>query len=1142
MVKNSVHSQRIADRFEIGDPEEELLGRGSMGEVYRATDTHTGETVAVKALDPRIVARDPGILERFVREGEALRQLNHPNIVHMVAVVEEQDRHYLVMEYVAGGSLEDVPEARPLPIPRVLEIALDLADALTRTHRLGIIHRDLKPANVLLAEDGTPRLTDFGIAHVVESPRLTETGVLVGTPDFISPEACEGKLIDERSDIWSFGVMLYEMLSGETPFTGDTLSAKLSAILTQPVPDLAQRCPEAPEALVDLVYRMLEKDREQRIPSVRLVGAELEAILKGREVPTPLRLAAGESRFTLPTPDTTEPRHNLPVQPTPFVGRETELTELARLLSDPDVRLLTVLGAGGMGKTRLALEAGAAELNSFEHGVCFVPLAPLESVEAIVPAVAEALGFSFYEGGEPRQQLLDYLREKNKLLIMDNFEHLLTCPEPGRGDGVGLVTDVLQSAPEVKILSTSRAKLNVQGEHLFRLAGMDFPEPLLAAEAETPEEAVLSLSKDAAEYSAVKLFLQSARRTKPGYELPADDRKYVARICRLVGGMPLGILLAAAWLEMLTPAEIADQVEASLDFLETDLRDVPGRQRSMRTVFDHSWNLLTARQRAVMKALSVLRGGFTRQAATEVTGATLRELRALVDRSLLGRNPTGRYGIHELLRQYAAQQLGQAPAEEYSIRDAHATYYAAFLASREAPLRGMEQKQVLEEIRAEVDNIRTAWNWTVAQGKQSEIEQSVATLARFCRLRGWYREGEALFSRAAQRLSGMHEDRTRLLRGKLLLQQGRFANLLGRETEADRLLELSLEIFRELGARRDAAYTVCLLGGCESLFGLPRRELCLEGLSLFRDLDDQRGTGLALHGLAWSAWHGGEYADAKQSFQDSLALFRQVGDLEGIQASLHGLGYICWILGDYERGRELHLEMLRLCRETGSQGGIARALGDLGVDAVGLQQYEKAHELFGQSLAIYRDIGNAMGMYDALGDLAEAANALGDYAQAELYVRRAFRVLPEGEADFDRGSWEYRNLGVAACGLGNYADARRHLHKALDLAVAAQMPSRHLLTFVGVARVLAKQGDKERAVELLALVTHHRFSWQLAKDQAASLLAELEAELAPDVVAAARARGQARDLDATVAELLDELVGTVTDPLAQPAPFPPGAS
>ncbi len=1138
-------TQRIADRFIIDDQENDLLGRGSMGDVYRATDTHTGELVAVKALDPRVVARDPGILERFVREGEALSQLDHPNIVRMVAAVEDGGRHYLVMEYVAGGSLQDLLEAtrpdRSLPILRVLEIALELADALTRAHHLGIIHRDLKPANVLLAEDGTPRLTDFGIARVSEGPRLTQPGVLVGTPDFLSPEACEGKPIDERGDIWSFGVLLYQMLTGETPFPGDSLTAKLTAILTQLLPDLGERCPDAPEALLDLIYRMLEKDRGQRIPSVRLVGAELEAILKGREVPTPLRLAPAESRFSTPTPDVTLPRHNLPAQSTPFVGREAELTELARLLADPDIRLLTIVGAGGMGKTRLALEAGAAQLGSFRHGVYFVSLAPLESAEAMVPTTAEALGFSFYEGGEPRQQLLDYLREKSKLLIMDNFEHLLTSPEHGRGDGVGLVADILQTAPEVKILSTSRARLNVQGENLYRLAGMDVPEPPPAPVTETPEEPVLSLPKDAANYSAVKLFLQSARRVRPGFELADDDLKYVARICRLVGGMPLGILLAAAWLTMLTPAEIADQIsgeiEASLDFLETEQRDVPERQRSMRALFDHSWNLLTEREQAVMQALSVFRGGFTREAAQQVTGASLRELRSLVEKSLLHRDPTGRYGIHELLRQYAAdvvrradklrraEKLAEVPAEEHSIRNAHAAYYATFLASREAPLRGMEQRQVLDEIRAEVDNIRAAWDWAVTQGRFDEIERSLATLARFYRIRGWYREGEALFSRAAHRLSGTREEHARLLQGKLLLQQGRFANLLGRETEGDRLKEESLAIFRELGAKREAAYAVCLLGGCENLYGLPRRELCLEGLGLFQHLGDQRGIGLALCGLAWTAWHSGEYADAKQGFQESLDHFRRVGDLEGIQASLHGLGYICWILGEYERGRELHLEMLRLCQETGSRGGVARALGDLGIDAYGLEQYKKAHHLLGQSLAIYRDIGNAMAMYDELGDLAETANALGDYALAEQYVREAFRILPEGEADYDRGSWEYRNLGNAACGLGNYRDARKHLRRSLELAISGLMPSRHLLTFVGVARVLAKQDDQERALELLALVVNHRLSWQMAKDQAAPLIAELEAELPPDVVTAAQERGRARDLDSTVAELLDELAG-----------------
>ena len=278
----------IANRFEINDLEKDLLGRGGMGEVYRAIDKTTGETVAVKALNPEILAHDPSLLERFVREGEALRQLNHPNIIHIISAVEEQGRHYLAMEYMEGGSLRDLLTTRGcLPANEVVKIGLEVADALTRAHHLGIIHRDLKPANVLLAEDGTPRLADFGIAHIQDSSQLTQSGVLIGTVDYLSPEVCQGEAPDERSDIWAFGVMLFEMLSGKLPFEGKSLTAKITSILNQPVPDLTQLVPNTPEILVGLIYRMLEKDPRQRIPSVRLVGAELEAMLKGRGLVTP---------------------------------------------------------------------------------------------------------------------------------------------------------------------------------------------------------------------------------------------------------------------------------------------------------------------------------------------------------------------------------------------------------------------------------------------------------------------------------------------------------------------------------------------------------------------------------------------------------------------------------------------------------------------------------------------------------------------------------------------------------------------------------------------------------------------------------------------------------------------------------------
>jgi predicted Ser/Thr protein kinase len=360
----------IGNRFRVDDPDRDLLGRGGMGAVYRATDTLTGDLVAVKALDPHVVTRGPDLLERFTREGEALRQLNHPNIVRMVAAAEEEGRHYLVMEYVAGGSLEDLLAAQGhLPAARTVEIALEVADALTRAHHLGIIHRDLKPANVLLAQDGTPRLADFGIAYVTDIPRLTQTGVLVGTVDYLSPEVCQGEPPDERSDIWAFGVMLFQMVAGRLPFEGKSLTAKITAILTQPVPDLVEFSPDRPDALADLIYRMLEKDPWQRIPSVRLVGAELEAIRQRRKLPYAAPLPAGEASVA---PIIGRADHEGEgASRIVFVSREQELAQMNRWLQQALAargRVVFLTGDPGQGKTALA-QAFARQAQAAQPGL-----------------------------------------------------------------------------------------------------------------------------------------------------------------------------------------------------------------------------------------------------------------------------------------------------------------------------------------------------------------------------------------------------------------------------------------------------------------------------------------------------------------------------------------------------------------------------------------------------------------------------------------------------------------------------------------------------------------------------------------------------------------------------------------------------
>ncbi|NLE49826.1 MAG: serine/threonine protein kinase, partial [Chloroflexi bacterium] len=287
----------IGGRYQQG----ELIGRGGMGDVFIGADTVTGDPVAIKRLHPHIVQENQSILDRFQREGQALSQLNHPNIVKMLATIQENDYHYLVMEYIGGGSLREmIDREKKMPIKRVLNIALDLADALTRAHRLNIIHRDIKPDNVLMKDDGTPCLTDFGVAHMGNLTRLTQTGSVICTYAYLSPEACNGMELDERADIWSFGVMLFEMIAGRPPFLENSTPAVLTAILTKPTPDLTRLRDDVPPALSALIRHMLEKDREKRISSVRVVGAELEALIRGLDTPLQGLLAVNSGRFATP--------------------------------------------------------------------------------------------------------------------------------------------------------------------------------------------------------------------------------------------------------------------------------------------------------------------------------------------------------------------------------------------------------------------------------------------------------------------------------------------------------------------------------------------------------------------------------------------------------------------------------------------------------------------------------------------------------------------------------------------------------------------------------------------------------------------------------------------------------------------------
>ena len=744
-----------------------------------------------------------------------------------------------------------------------------------------------------------------------------------------------------------------------------------------------------------------------------------------------------------------------PLPVTALIGREHEVQMILRQFRDPGCRLLTLIGPGGVGKTRLALEVAQRLQGESDQAVRFVSFAGTGAPEFMVPAIADSLGIVFSGMAEPKAQLLNSLRAKQVLLVLDNLEHLL--------NGIELLDDLLAHAPSIKILATSREQLNLRAEWTFEVQGLPIPS-------------ALDLNGPVSN-SALSLFVERARHVRADFAPTEEDLGAIIRICQLVDGLPLGLELAATWVSTLSCPEIEIEIRRSLDFLATSQRDMPERHRSLRAVFDYSWDLLTAEEKSVLEKLSAFKGGFQRDAAEQVAAASLPMLSVLIGKSLIRRSTvqSGRYEQHELVRQYAMRRLQEDAGEERATRDRHAGYYLGSWSERENDMKSARQWETARQLGADIDNFRAAWDWAVWRKQLGALAACLRTFLLIYDLRGWYREGlerlEAFTQAAQQQQNKQYEDGLGLalaFQGWLHFRRGYLPQARGR-------FEQGLTILRDSIDRIAQAEMLSMYGSLLNSLGAGDRavEVAEEALATARATDDPWRIAYASMMRGGILAGRGKFEAAYESSLEALSYFRRLGDSRLIIVTLNTLGYCAVQLSRFEEAREFLQESLSLANPSEDPWSVGTAYGNLGLVDLAQGKGTEAQNGLQHSIAHFTELG-----------------MLGDVAFYLTY------------------------LGEAHALQGDTGSARLHWWEAIRRAREIESLPNLLANLIRLAQV--EKGDLGTAYETALFVLDHPATWQESKNRAAALIRELEAQLPEDQLERSRSRAQTMSVDAFV--------------------------
>jgi non-specific serine/threonine protein kinase len=963
-----------------------LLGRGGFADIYLGEHVYLKSLAALKILHMSLSEEERAA---FLKEAQTLTQLVHPNIVRVLDFAVDDEQPYLVMDYAPNGSLrERHPAGSRLPMDSIIVYAVQVASALQYAHDKGFVHRDVKPENMLLGTHSNVLLSDFGISVFASrtEPQYNTNQIVqsvAGTSRYMAPEQLQGHP-QPASDQYALGVVVYEWLCGTSPFHGTLIEVAMQHLTMSPTP-LHEQLPELSSSIEEVVLRALAKEPEQRFARVQDFAEALQNASLAASTPFTFT-APVEERKVLQNVLRTEPLWKVPTTFTSFIGREQDVAAIETMLLRPEVRLLTLAGIGGIGKTSLALQIARHMRSLFADGVCFVGLVSTSDAALIPSIIAEKLGIQQVDSLPIFEQVKVFLYDKQLLLILDNFEQLITA--------ASLVEDLLAACPALKIIVTSRTVLRLRAEFEYQVVPLTLPDL-----ERSPNDTGIGQS------TAVALFVQRAQMVNPNFQLTQTNSRTIAEICVQLDGLPLAIELAAARSRLLPPQALLSRLSQRFEVLTGGAVTLPLHQQTLRNTLKWSYDLLDANEQRLFRRLAVFERGWTYEAAEALRNAnrevqhdlqTLDDLASLIDKSLMrqieheGTEP--RFLMLRTVREYGLERLRES-GEEDLIRLAHAEYYLALVEEAEPHLKDAQQLLWLRRLDREQENLRAALSWLIAHEKAEIALRFCGALWWFWQMRGYWSEGRR-WLKTVLALSEAGE-RT-VMRAKVLSATGELAADQGDLQEARLLLNESVMLCQELDDDHELVRPMSTLGRVMVGQGdhTAAASLLKECITLCRKSGSTWELSRSLLTLGYIGWLDGDLKQAIALTQESLILARELGDKAQIAHALNNLGHIFWSQGDLRQARVYAEEGLMLLRETGAKSLLFSILETLGSILLSQGDFEQAKALYTEGLTLGKELGNET-------QIAWQLMGLAKVAVAKNQLRYATRLYSAAEARFD---------------------------------------------------------------------------------------------------------------------------------------------